>query len=56
MDNAYWYRCILGLIYSVDITAANANDITGTERVLYGGESRVWGDTGYTGVENREEL
>lgn len=47
---------VLGLIHSVDTTAANAHDITATERVLHGEESRVWGDAGYTGAENREEL
>lgn len=47
---------VLGLIHSVDTSAANAHDITATGRVLHGEESRVWGDSGYTGAEKREEL
>jgi IS5 family transposase len=47
---------VLGIIHSVDTTSANAHDITATERVLHGEEERVWGDSGYTGAENREEL
>jgi IS5 family transposase len=47
---------VLGIIHSVDATSANAHDITATERVLHGEEKRVWGDAGYTGVENREAL
>jgi IS5 family transposase len=47
---------VLGIIHSVDTTSANAHDITATERVLHGEEKRVWGDAGYTGVENRQEL
>ncbi|WP_410174019.1 IS5 family transposase, partial [Microbulbifer thermotolerans] len=47
---------VLGIINSVDTTAANAHDITATERVLHGEEKRVWGDAGYTGAKNREEL
>ncbi|WP_308365307.1 MULTISPECIES: IS5 family transposase [unclassified Microbulbifer] len=47
---------VLGIIHSVDTTAANAHDITATERVLHGDEKRVWGDAGYTGVGSREEF
>ncbi|WP_308365102.1 MULTISPECIES: IS5 family transposase [unclassified Microbulbifer] len=47
---------VLGIIHSVDTTAANTHDITATEQVLHGEEKRVWGDSGYTGAENREEL
>ncbi|WP_373565857.1 IS5 family transposase [Microbulbifer okhotskensis] len=46
----------LGLIHSLDITAANQHDITATGKLLHGKEKRVWGDSGYTGAEKREEL
>jgi len=45
----------LGLIHSIATTAANAHDITQTDKLLHGKEKRVWGDAGYTGVEKREE-
>ncbi|WP_444957980.1 IS5 family transposase [Microbulbifer sp. ZKSA002] len=47
---------VLGVIHSVDTTAANSHDVTATERVLHGEEGRVWGDSGYIGAEKREEL
>ncbi|WP_226649597.1 IS5 family transposase [Microbulbifer variabilis] len=46
----------LGLIHSLDTTAANQHDITATGKLLHGKEKRVWGDSGYTGAEKREEL
>ncbi len=46
----------LGLIHSIDTTAANEHDITATGQLLHGEEKRVWGDSGYTGAEKREEL
>ncbi|WP_444915864.1 IS5 family transposase [Microbulbifer sp. TRSA007] len=47
---------VLGVIHSIDTTAANSHDVTTTERVLHGEEKRVWGDSGYIGAEKREEL
>ncbi|MFS1526117.1 IS5 family transposase [Microbulbifer sp. 2304DJ12-6] len=47
---------VLGLIHSLETTAANAHDVTATEQLLHGEENRVWGDSGYTGAEKREEL
>ena len=45
----------LGLIHSLETTPANASDIAHTDDLLHGGEERVWGDAGYTGIEKREE-
>ena len=44
-----------GVVHSMSATAANAHDVTEAHRLLHGGESRVWGDAGYRGVEKREE-
>ncbi|WP_299946200.1 IS5 family transposase [uncultured Microbulbifer sp.] len=43
----------LGLIHSLETTAANAHDVTATEQLLHGEER---GDSGYTDAEKREEL
>lgn len=45
----------LGLIHSVETTAANRHDITVADKLLHGDEERVWGDAGYQGIEKREE-
>lgn len=45
----------LGLIHSIATTAANAHDITQTDKLLHAEEQRVWGDAGYLGVDKREE-
>ncbi|WP_444897439.1 IS5 family transposase [Microbulbifer sp. SSSA005] len=47
---------VLGVIHSIDTTAANSHDVTTTERVLHGEEKRIWGDSGYIGAEKRKEL
>ncbi len=44
-----------GLVHSVHTTAANVSDVTEAHRLLHGGESAVWGDAGYQGVEKRPE-
>lgn len=46
----------LGVIHSVQTTAANVHDITQTGRLLHGDESRAWGDAGYKGAHKRDEL
>jgi len=45
----------LGLIHSIDTTAANSHDITVADKLLHGKERRVWADAGYRGVEKRPE-
>ena len=34
-------------------TSANVHDLTELPRLLHGGESQVWGDAGYQGVDKR---
>ena len=44
-----------GVIHSVSTTPANVHDVTETPRLLHGGETQVWGDAGYQGVDKRPE-
>ena len=44
-----------GVVHSVATTPANVNDVTEAHRLLHGGESQVWGDAGYQGVQKRAE-
>ncbi len=44
-----------GLAHSLETTAANASDVTRADKLLHGGERRVWCDAGYRGVGKREE-
>ena len=44
-----------GLVHSFSTTPANVRDVTEAHRLLHGGESQVWGDAGYVGVQKREE-
>jgi IS5 family transposase len=45
-----------GLVYTVTTTAANAHDITQAHALLHGEEKVVFVDSGYRGVEKREEI
>lgn len=45
----------LGLIHSIETTAANEHDLNVADRLLHGDESHVWADAGYAGIEKREE-
>ena len=45
----------LGLIHSVEGTAANVHDVVVTDKLLHGEEETVWGDAGYAGVDKRAE-
>ena len=45
-----------GLVHTVTATAANANDITQAHALLHGQESDVFADSGYRGVQKREEI
>ena len=45
-----------GLVHSVATTAANAHDITQAHKLLHGEEKDVHTDSGYRGVEKREEI
>lgn len=46
----------LGLIHSIDTTAANEHDLNVADKLLHGDEKRVWADAGYAGAERREGL
>jgi IS5 family transposase len=45
-----------GLVHTVSTTAANAHDITQAHALLHGHESDVFADSGYRGVDKREEI
>ncbi|SBV52807.1 IS1479 transposase [Xanthomonas bromi] len=45
-----------GLVHHVCCTAANVADVTATHALLHGKEDSVFGDSGYTGADKREEL
>ena len=45
-----------GLVHTVTSTAANAHDITQAHALLHGEETDVFADSGYRGVEKREEV
>jgi len=45
-----------GLVHTVTATAANAHDITQAHALLHGQESDVFADSGYRGVQKREEI
>jgi transposase, IS5 family len=45
-----------GLVHREATTAANAHDVTQAHALLHGEESDVFADSGYRGVEKREEI
>ncbi|NZA25892.1 IS5 family transposase [Luteimonas sp. SJ-92] len=45
-----------GLVHHVECTAANAADISQVHKLLHGKEGTVRGDSGYAGMDKREEL
>jgi IS5 family transposase len=45
-----------GLVHTVTTTAANAHDVTQAGELLHGAETDVFADSGYRGVEKREEV
>jgi transposase, IS5 family len=45
-----------GLVHSVEATSANDHDVTQAVNLLHGEETDVFGDSGYRGVEKREEI
>jgi transposase, IS5 family len=45
-----------GLVHHVECTAANVADVTQAHKLLHGREDIVSGDSGYTGLDRREEL
>jgi IS5 family transposase len=45
-----------GLVHSVHVTAANESDVAHAHELLHGQEKDVFADSGYTGVDKREEI
>ena len=45
-----------GLIHSVVCTAANEADVVHARELLHGQETQVHGDSGYTGLDKRDEI
>jgi IS5 family transposase len=45
-----------GLVHTVTTTPANAHDVTQAHALLHGKEEIVFGDSGYRGVDKREEV
>jgi IS5 family transposase len=45
-----------GLIHSIETTAANVHDLTPAAELLHGQENVVYADSGYQGIEKREEM
>jgi len=44
-----------GMIYLVEVTAANEQDLNAAGALLNGDEARVFGDSGYRGIERLKE-
>lgn len=44
-----------GLIHSLETTPANEHDLNVADKLLHGREECVWGDAGYSGIEQRKE-
>lgn len=45
-----------GYIHSIETTAANEHDITVTSKLIRSEDDVVYGDSGYIGIEKREEI
>jgi IS5 family transposase len=45
-----------GLIHSIETTSANVHDLTPAAELLHGQETAVYADSGYQGIEKREEM
>ena len=43
----------LGLIHSIDTTAANVHDIVPADKLLHGEGQRVFGSASYLGIQKR---
>jgi IS5 family transposase len=45
-----------GLIHAIETTSANVHDLTPAAELLHGQETVVYADSGYQGIEKREEM
>ena len=44
-----------GIVHTVSVTAGNVSDVAQAHKVLHGEEKHVMGDSGYIGIEKRQE-
>ncbi len=44
-----------GLVHHLEVTSANEHDVTVTSKLLNGDEHEVYGDSGYTGANKRDD-
>ena len=45
-----------GLVHTMEVTPANTHDITGASKLIREDDEVVYGDSGYLGLEKREEI
>src|SRR5690606_26324308 len=45
-----------GLVHHAHCTAANVGDVTQVQHLLHGKEQEIYGDSGYTGADKRDDL
>lgn len=45
-----------GLVHTIEVTAANVHDINVTAKLIRADDEVVYGDSGYLGIEKREEI
>lgn len=45
-----------GLVHAIEVTAANVHDINVTSKLIREDDEVVYGDSGYLGIEKREEI
>ncbi len=45
-----------GLVHTIEVTPANVHDIQVTSKLIREGDEVVYGDSGYLGIEKREEI
>ena len=45
-----------GFVHSVSVTAANVHDITEAHNLIREDDEKVFGDAGYVGIEERDEI
>lgn len=45
-----------GIIHSLEATAANVHDLTPIASLLHGREQYIFGDSGYTGLDKRQDM
>ncbi|MBO6267255.1 MAG: IS5 family transposase, partial [Synergistaceae bacterium] len=45
-----------GLVHTIEVTSANVHDICATSKLIREDDEVVYGDSGYLGIEKREEI